>query len=220
MDEKHLTRQKQFGPKFSSDSVFFYRHEENVKLGLIILSVAGISILVFLLYLTGVLETKIPGLSQINALVSHIQTSIESKSLLGAFYSSFLGGIFFLFIPVELLFLRFLEGHLVLWQLCLVYMSGLFSAFTLNYFLGRQLSDVVIRLLTPKKFYKMKGKINQYGILTIFCTNLFPLPSPALSAVLGIIRYNKRKFYLTAILAQTLQYSGWVLLYKFVLSSA
>ena len=110
-------------------------------------------------------------------------------------------------LPLEALFITFLIGGQNGLLLILIYVFGFICSYTLNYYIGYKLSEISRKLITPKKFYKIKGIINRYGSGAIFAFNLFPLPSQPLAAILGVFKYNKPRFYTLFILGQVFKYS-------------
>jgi membrane protein YqaA with SNARE-associated domain len=71
-----------------------------------------------------------------------------------------------------------------------------------------KLAGVSKKIITSKKFYKIKGLINIYGAGAIFVINALPLPSQPLAAILGVFKYNKTKFYLFFLLGQFVKYGA------------
>ena len=92
-----------------------------------------------------------------------------------------------------------------------IYLFGLVLSYTINYYLGMRLANLVQKAITPKKFYKIKGIINKYGVGAIFVFNVLPLPSQPLSAILGVFKYNKTKFYVFFVLGQLIKYSAIII---------
>ena len=130
-----------------------------------------------------------------------------NKTLLGSFFTTLFGGLFFLPIPFELLLYNFIFHNFFL----LIFFSilGLTISFTINYYIGQNLSEFTKKIITIKKFYKMKNLINRYGAILIFFFNVVPIifPSQPLSAILGVFKYNKTKFYIVIISSQIIKYS-------------
>ena len=63
-----------------------------------------------------------------------------------------------------------------------------------------------LKLISPKKFYKLKGLLNKWGSLAVLLFNATPLPSQHLSVILGVFRYNKTRFYVFVFLGQLIKY--------------
>jgi membrane protein DedA with SNARE-associated domain len=106
----------------------------------------------------------------------------------------FAGYLFFILSPVELLYIHMLgeseAGILTLYGLAL---GTALLAQLLDYAIGRAFSGTVIRnVIGEKKYRRHIGRIERYGGLTIFVFCLFPLSSPIVVLVAGIIRYPLR----------------------------
>lgn len=153
----------------------------------------------------------------INILFEHIQSNIVGLSLLGALYATSFGGLFFIPIPTEVLFFAFLKAGTSPFFLVTLYMVGLIISFTINYIVGSRLSEASKKIITPKRFYKIKVSLNKYGIWTIFAFNVLPLPAQPLATLVGVFRYNKLKFYVAFILGQTIKFSVFALAYFYIL---
>ena len=108
---------------------------------------------------------------------------------------------------MEAVFLTFLKAGYSPFILVGIYVFGMIIAYTINYYLGMRLATITQKTITPQKFYKIKGIINKYGVLAIFLFNVLPLPSQPLSAILGVFKYNKAKFYTFFILGQITKYT-------------
>jgi len=178
-----------------------------------ILLTAGI--IYYILYLKNSNFFLIQG---INSFFGHIANNIKSFNGLGAFYTTLFGGLFFVPTPIEVLFITTLRiGNLSPILLISLYMTGMIIAFTINYLVGMKLSNLSLRIIGAKKFYKIKGFLNKHGMWGIFLFNLLPLPSQPLSTILGVFRYNKSKFYLMFISGQLIKFILITLGYVYIL---
>ena len=103
----------------------------------------------------------------------------------------FSGYLFFLLMPVELLFVFYaaLESNIPL--LIFLALSTAMLAQIIDYAIGNMVSSHVIdRLVGRKRYQKSKKYIRKYGNLTIFVFNLTPMSSPILSLAAGMVRYR------------------------------
>ena len=152
----------------------------------------------------------------INSASSHVFQNLKSTTLLGAFYTALFGGLFFVVIPMEAVFITFIKGvnpYLV----NIIYIGGILISYSFDYYIGYKLAGVSKKIITPKKFYKIKGIINRYGSWAVFGFNVLPLPSQPLSAILGVFRYNIKRFYLFMLSGQIIKYAVITALYKVIL---
>ncbi|MBR9691878.1 VTT domain-containing protein [Candidatus Woesearchaeota archaeon] len=190
---------------FRENRIFLYNRLGKRSFGI------GVIVLGLLIVLLGVSyfflkDSDIFIFKFMNMMISHFSYHIGGSSLLGVFYTTLIGGLFFVSIPLELLFIKFLKtGHYFL-IIMLFYFIGLLISYSINYFIGLKLSKVSKKLISPKKFYKIKGLTNKYGALAVFFFNALPLPSQLLAVVLGVFRYNKTRFYIFFLLGQLVKY--------------
>ena len=153
----------------------------------------------------------------VNFLIDHVKANITGLTILGAFYATLFGGLFFLPIPVDFLFFAFLRAGVFPPLLVFIYVIGLIFSFSLNYLVGWRLSNISKKIITPKRFYKIKVSLNKYGIWAIFAFNALPFPAQPLAAIVGVFRYNKAKFYLAFIFGQAIKFSVFALAYFYIL---
>jgi len=141
-----------------------------------------------------------------NTFVTNITFHIKNATALGALYSAFFGGLFFIFLPLEAIFVTFLKGNNPILMIALYNLGFIFS-FTANYYIGMRFSELSKKIISLRKFYKTKGLINKYGGLAVFTFNVLPLPAQSLSAILGVFKYNKTRFYLYFLSGQIIKYT-------------
>jgi|FLOH01.1.fsa_nt_gi membrane protein YqaA with SNARE-associated domain len=191
---------------FSPHAIFSYNQVKK-RLFVIVSALIFIFLLLFVLnYLLFFKNSDFFLVIWINSFLSHISSNIANTSVLGAFYTTLFGGLFFIFLPLEAVFITFLKENNS-FIVILLYLIGLIISYTINYFIGYKLTDFSKKIITPKKFYKIKNYVNKYGALAIFLFNVFPLPSQPLSAILGVFKYNKARFYIFFILGQLVKYT-------------
>lgn len=202
-----FTKANMFAYNFHKKSRFIFY---SVLIGILIVGIA----IWYILYLKNSNFFIIKGIS---TFVSHVANNIKSFNALGSFYTTLFGGLFFIPTPIELLFIAALKiGKITPVILIALYLAGLIISFTLNYFIGMKLSNISKKIIGAKKFYKIKGLLNKYGMGTIFVFNVLPLPAQPLATILGVFRYNKSKFYLMFILGQMIKYTVITLGYLYI----
>lgn len=125
----------------------------------------------------------------------------------------FAGYLFFLLMPVEALVPYYQaagESARVLVSLSVV---TALAAQSIDYLIGYIVSDrVVDTLIAREKFEKFKRTFDRWGGWAIFTFNLFPLSSPNMLLVTGIMRYNGFKAALISATGLLLKYLGIVYL--------
>lgn len=199
--------------KFTSRSLFEYNRKKKI------INACVLSILIFLIVLIGIFFPFLKN-SFLNEKSFYYQAfnfiilEIKNHSSLGLFITSFFGGLFFFVFPLEIYFYSILKINSNFITSVIPYFLGLLLAQMLNYWIGLRMSNVTKIFIPPKKFYKLKGYLNRWGIWMIIIVNLVPLPSPVFSAVLGSFRYNFKRFILFMALGSISLYSVLFLSYQ------
>lgn len=102
----------------------------------------------------------------------------------------FAGYLFFIVSPVEILYARMVEFNHDLMLLWTVAVGTALLGQAIDYMIGYAFSDTVIKnLIGEKKYKRYYNRIDRYGGMTIFFFCLFPLSSPIVLLVAGMIRY-------------------------------
>ncbi|WP_207796084.1 hypothetical protein, partial [Leptospira ellisii] len=123
--------------QFRKDEVFQYHQKRNFYSGLIFIGSVFVAILLFALTASGILRFDIPGLNGIQKFVLYVSKEIAKPSLVGVFFTTLFGGLFFFYLPIEFLYIRATYSKLDGGLLIALHLSGLLISFTINYFLGR-----------------------------------------------------------------------------------
>ena len=126
----------------------------------------------------------------------------------------FAGYLFFLLMPVEALVPIYQsEGHAGS-TLVLIAVGTAIMAQAIDYGIGRFVSTRVIHdMIGQVRYERFETKINQWGGFAILFFNLFPLSSPNMLLVAGMVRFSARRAFFFSFLGLTLKYSGIVYLY-------
>lgn len=77
----------------------------------------------------------------------------------------------------------------------------------ITYFLGLKLSKQVVYLLSTKKIYELRRKVNTWGIYAIIAVNIIPSPSDILTFGLGMVRYNFKRLFITLVISNMIKFS-------------
>ena len=102
----------------------------------------------------------------------------------------FAGYLFFLLMPVEALVPYYqAEGHAALVLVGLSITTAVVAQ-TIDYGIGRLLSEKVLNMIGRKKYDRFKGRIDRYGGWAIFTFSLLPLSSPNVLLVAGMVRFS------------------------------
>jgi membrane protein YqaA with SNARE-associated domain len=136
--------------------------------------------------------------------------------LLGAFYSTLFGGLFFIPIPIEAIYIGFLKAGQNAILITLAFLLGITVAYWINYHVGFWLSGISKKIIGMKTFYKTKIIFNRYGPLGIFIFNALPLPSQPLCTILGVFNYNRKKFWVYTMSGQVTKYLAMIIGYFYI----
>lgn len=124
------------------------------------------------------------------------------------------GYLFFLFMPVELAFIYYLQGEISILALNAVAIGTALFSQTIDYAIGVLVSDKFIDKLIGRRRYERAGaKIEKYGNVTIFVFNALPLSSPVISLAAGMIRHNIRSTLICTILGLLVKYAALTLIF-------
>ncbi|HJN57137.1 MAG: VTT domain-containing protein [Candidatus Woesearchaeota archaeon] len=119
----------------------------------------------------------------------------------------FSGYLFFLLMPVEILFAYYaIEGFnlpVLLTAALLTAMAAQIIDYVIGYLVSRQ---VINKMIGKERYKRTKGYIDKYGNLTVFVFNSLPLSSSVLSLVAGMLRYNFKNLVIYSFLGLLLKY--------------
>ena len=164
------------------------------------------------LYIRGIQHLIL--LAIISVVVSKFFLSDKSLDIQSFTLIHFAGYLFFIVMPVETLIPIYLSaGHSGITLIIIALLTAMFAQM-IDYAIGYAISHKIRgKLISEKRFAKMETQINKWGGLTIFIFNLFPLSSPILAAVAGMIRFSFRKLIFYSFLGLTIKYVVIVLLF-------
>lgn len=127
--------------------------------------------------------------------------SIQSFALI-----HFSGYLFFLLMPVEMAFVYYLSFFDAV-QLVAIAMLTAVAAQIIDYFIGLSFSEKFIHYFVgEKRIQKAEKNIQKYGTLTIFVFNLFPLSSPIIALVAGMLKFRFRDFMIYSVAGLLIKY--------------
>ena len=109
-------------------------------------------------------------------------------------FTHFAGYLFFILSPVELLFLYFVRLNYNVFLLIFAAIVTAVLAQLIDYTIGYFVSNrVILAIVGQRRYEKLRGKIDKYGGMAIFIFNLFPLSSPVIVLVAGMVQYPLKK---------------------------
>lgn len=129
----------------------------------------------------------------------------------------FAGYLFFLLMPVEALVPYYLaEGHPGGLLVILSVVTALIAQ-GIDFWIGWAVSGQIIHdLIGAERYAKFKGYIDRWGAWAIFIFNLFPLSSPNMLLVSGMVRFHPIRALLISMSGLTLKYLALVYVFGVV----
>lgn len=130
------------------------------------------------------------------------EPSLRTFSLL-----HFSGYLFFIFSPVELLYINMPDLRVMMWDMVSLAVGSALLAQTIDYGIGETFSEFVIQqIIGEKRYRKYLGRIKRYGDVTILLFCLLPLSSPVVALVAGMIQYGILRVLILSTLGLTAKY--------------
>lgn len=130
----------------------------------------------------------------------------REQKLLSFALIHFSGYLFFIMMPVEMLFVYYLSWYNEL-MLTVVALATAAAGQLIDYIIGYFFSSQFItKVISEKKILQAEGYIRRYGNLTIFLFNFLPLSSPVISLAAGVLRYNLKYMVIYSIAGLSFKY--------------
>jgi len=199
------------------------RHVEN-KTGFSLTDKIFITILVGSIIYVGYLffQEDIIRLLQMNPYVwsffTHITNEISQKTMVGLFYASFFGALFFVFLPIEVLFLYYVSlGYSVPVIIALTIIGNLMGLF-LDYLFGFVLGARMLKFFLRSKFEKFHNMTEKWGGVIVVVGNIIPFPIQLASVIIGAARYSFVKFVIFTFLGLFVKLFALIMLRTYILT--
>jgi len=124
------------------------------------------------------------------------------------------GYLFFLFMPVEVAFVYYLQGDINVPALTAVAIGTALFSQSIDYAIGLLMSKRFIdQLIGRKRYIKAEKFIEKYGNVTIFVFNALPLSSPVISLAAGMLRFRIRDTVIFTVLGLIVKYLALTLIF-------
>jgi membrane protein YqaA with SNARE-associated domain len=150
------------------------------------------------------------------AMYKAIETEIASRSLLGLFYAAFFGALFFLALPVELIFIYYLNLNYYFVQILFITLVGNLLGIAVDYFFGWLIGPKVLQWFMKKETYEtFQRKIRKAGAFIILVGNVIPFPIEPFTVFLGAVRYGFLRLMLYTFIGKMLKFGMLWLGYKY-----
>ncbi len=199
MEKKHELHSSHI-PQHEPAHIKHVHHKSESKTGLLdklFIAVILISI-VYLAYLF--YQDEILALLKMNpyvwSVISHIAGEISQKTILGLFYISFFGALFFVFLPQEAVFLYYLTLGYSLPFLVILAVIGYMMGMSINYIFGFAFGTRLVKMIVGDKFEKFHKLVTKWGAAVLLFGNMLLFPIQPVSVVVGAARYSFKKFFI------------------------
>jgi len=149
-----------------------------------------------------------------------ISAEIEGRTLLGLLYASFFGGIFFVSLPVEVIFLYYLGLNYYVVQIITVVMIGNILGMLFNYGFGRLIGEKVVKYFMKENYGKFRKKLEKAGAVLILIGNILPFPIEPFAVFLGAVKYRFSSFILWTAVGKFVKFIILAFGYTYVLKYA
>ncbi|MEN6454071.1 MAG: VTT domain-containing protein [Prolixibacteraceae bacterium] len=117
------------------------------------------------------------------------------------------GYLFFIFMPVELAFIYYLNTSLNIALLNLTAIGTAIFSQAIDYYIGRSFSKQIIdQLIGRQRYEKAESEIRKYGNIAIFVFNLLPLSSPVILLAAGMLKHRLKEAFLYSLAGLLVKY--------------
>lgn len=145
-----------------------------------------------------------------------IEAEIESKSLLGLFYAAFFGALFFVALPVEIIFIYYLGLNYYFVQVLTITLVGNLLGITFDYFIGWLIGPKVLQwFMKAETYHTFQRKIDKAGSFIVIVGNIIPFPIEPLTVFLGAVRYGYFRLMLFTAIGKLVKFGLLWLGYKY-----
>lgn len=158
-------------------------------------------------------RTQLFAMVMANPATAYIYTQIVGRTLLGLFYISVLGTLFFIFFPAEVPFIYYvLLGYNPL-LVMLICVAGNLIGIAFDYGVGRLLGQGLLQRWMKGKYQTWSRWVDKWGAALVLFGNIVPFPIEPASLVIGGLGYPFGRFMKWSALGRILKYAlTWLIL--------
>lgn len=200
----HAAQHPRNPAKHSSANIPHKGHKNKISRGLVIIGILALFIWIAY-YNRSALQAIVQQHPLLWAAYQHITAQVEGRTLLGLFYAALFGSLFFITLPIEVIFLYYTTLTHDLFALVLISLTGILLGMSINYCIGRLLGERFLRFVLGDYFQKLKNINDRFGTLFVFFGNLIPSPIEPFSVLLGGTKYSLRKFLVYTFLGKLMK---------------
>jgi len=144
----------------------------------------------------------------VNSMINLIKLKSTALSPAELFLAGLIGGLFFILMPLEVMFYSSVKGGSSPVLSAFMMITGFTLSQAINYYIGYKFSPLIMNFVSKKKVYETRRFINKYGGYGVFLSNVSPLPAEILTFALGIAKYNVYRLYSLQILGTAIKYAA------------
>ncbi len=156
---------------------------------------------------------KIPGMRMVYDIIN---AEIQKKSVVGLSVITFVGGLFFLGYPGDILFMSYILAGYSIFRIAFLITFWSTLAQTINYGIGFLIEKKVIEIFVKEHKRTYIDTLKKFDAYFIIIINMLPLPADILSVLLGLIRYDFKRAMLFTVIGRILKMVFYILLFAVV----
>ena len=149
-------------------------------------------------------------LLSLNPTIWHIYLAmsheITASTLLGLFLTAFFGSLFFVSIPVELVFLYYLSLDFSPWEVLLYVVLGNLTGMMFNYAAGFVLGPKIMEKWLKKNYAVWQKRTEKAGGFVLIVGNIIPFPIELVTLFIGGVRYPYIKFFTYTLIGKLVKF--------------
>lgn len=154
-----------------------------------------------------VFHAQMFALIKANPATASIFREIAGRTLLGLFYISVFGALFFIFFPAEVPFIYYTLLHYDPLLVALIAIAGNLVGLAFNYGIGRLLGQGLLQRWLKGKYTTWLRWLDRWGAALIVFGNAVPFPIEPASLVIGGLKYPFGKFLKWSAVGRILKYT-------------
>lgn len=190
------------------------KKSKSLKWGVIL----GIILLLYIFYtpLTLLFKSFLQQNPSLYAQYLFIQGQISNLTLVGLFFFSILGTLFFLILPSEATFIYYLSNTDHFFAFIIIFaLLGNLVGMSFNYLFGRVLGQKILKLFFGvNDFYKYKNGIDRFGGYLLLIGNIIPGPIEFISVFYGGFKFSFLRYLYLVGMGRLIKYC--ILLIAFI----
>jgi len=137
---------------------------------------------------------------------NHLADNIGKNTLLGLFYMSLAGALFFIPFNSDIVFFYYLTLNINPFLIIFISIIGGVLGHIIDYLFGRLVGVFLLKKFMKENFEKYSKKIENWGAFLLVPGNILPIPMDILSVFYGAFKFNFKKFFWLTLIAKTIKF--------------